>query len=338
MAKRIASSQLARDVEEQPEEIEETSNASQEILAKRKILQPRGKRFSLTPNSSASAPDHNARIKALNNKFVATVLESTRGNSVADLRDIARKYIQFYENTIGYGSPGGSNAARNTTQPKPENTNVFAGFQLAKQNNSLASPPVKSLDSQPDESSKVPHNGGVSFLKSSTSQSINTAGSSKDDTADKADPQDNGVQEIAPQENSNEEDTGGHFEPIASLGEQKVQPEYLEEEKNATRFSCRAKVMLFNSEQSDNPYKTIGVGDLKIIRSNDKNRLLVRADGGLRIILNTYLMKDLTYEAIGNGSLVRMPAALSDGTLATYVLRVKTPELGGELVAAMNNP
>lgn len=133
-----------------------------------------------------------------------------------------------------------------------------------------------------------------------------------------------------------EEETGGNFAPIASLGSNKVEKPTTGEEDEVVLYQRKTKLMLFDAEKKDDPYTNLGVGELKVLKSN-KTRILIRADGGLRILLNVALLKDVTYSTMGNGSLVRVPTVSEAGKIDTYVLKVKTPADGQLLCDVLNN-
>lgn len=134
-----------------------------------------------------------------------------------------------------------------------------------------------------------------------------------------------------------EEDSGAQFTPVASLGTEKVDTSNSGEEGEQILFQRKSKLMLLDVQNKENPYTNMGIGELKVLKGeNGKSRILMRADGGLRVLLNVSLLKDITYTTIGNGSLVRVPAVGDSGVLQTYVLKVKTPIDGKELCDTLN--
>lgn len=142
----------------------------------------------------------------------------------------------------------------------------------------------------------------------------------------------NSVEDLMP-----EEETGADFKPVASLRAKKVDLQSNGEENEHVLFQRRSKLMLLDTKNMENPYKNLGVGELKVLKSeNGKSRLLMRADGGLRILLNVSLLEDITYSTFGNGSLVRVPAVSSNGVFETYVLKVKSSTDGKELCDTLN--
>lgn len=325
MVKRVAGNQLTREFGEQEEEYEELEIAPTNVLNKRKILQPRGKQFAFKPSPFISKPSpnethENSMLKALNNKFVASVLENTKGDTVADLRGIARKYIQFCDDllkpTASRTALGDSHNSQNTIK---EASGEHSKLGPLSANNSRAEPNNTEADI-----SNQPTNIQSQLQKPDAQVTGNVHEQKQKDPES--------------QIGNAEDDSGAHFEPVASLGDEKIEDPNIAEEERSTIFSCRSKVLLFQADNKENPYSSIGVGDLKILQPDGgKKRLLVRADGGLRVLINAYLIKDIKYDKIGNGSMIRMPTPNSDGTLLTYILKVKTPDLGEELLNVMNS-
>lgn len=137
-----------------------------------------------------------------------------------------------------------------------------------------------------------------------------------------------------------EEETGGDFAPVAQLGSEKVES-VSGEELEDTLYTKRAKLMLFDPSSKENPYVNKGVGDLKVLKNKEtqKSRVLIRADGGLRVLLNIAISKDMTYTQIGNGSMVRIPTVnpLDTSKIETYVLKVKTPSDGADLLKHLDD-
>lgn len=135
-----------------------------------------------------------------------------------------------------------------------------------------------------------------------------------------------------------EEDTGGNFKAIAQLSSEKVNSQTGEEDEE-NLYAKRSKLMLFDPSNTENPYESKGLGDLKVLKnkSTGKSRILVRAEGGLRILLNTLVSKDMTYTTIGNGSMVRVPTVNpNDKSIETFVLKVKTADDGKKLLDVLN--
>ncbi|RLV95275.1 Nucleoporin NUP2 [Spathaspora sp. JA1] len=137
-----------------------------------------------------------------------------------------------------------------------------------------------------------------------------------------------------------EEETGGDFAPIAQLSSEKMENVGTGEEDEELIYSKRCKLMQLDPKDKKNPYVNKGVGDLKILKHKEtqKTRILIRTDGEVgRVLLNTLISKDLKYETMGNGSLVRIPTVDNSKQIVTYVVRVKTPTDGSELSTAITN-
>ena len=136
-----------------------------------------------------------------------------------------------------------------------------------------------------------------------------------------------------------EEEVQGDFKPIARMSGEKMESASTGEENEELLYTKRTKLMLFNPEDKELPYVNKGLGDLKVLKNKDsgKSRIVIRADGGLRILLNTLISKDMTYSSIGNGSMVRIPTVNADKKIETFVLKVKTPADGEELLKAVND-
>lgn len=110
------------------------------------------------------------------------------------------------------------------------------------------------------------------------------------------------------------------------------------EEQETLLYEKRAKLMKYNPENTSEPYTTFGVGDLRVLKSAEKGtcRVVLRADGGLRILLNAAISGNFTYESMGNGLLVRIPALNGDHQIETYIVKVKSADDGAELTAILN--
>lgn len=138
-------------------------------------------------------------------------------------------------------------------------------------------------------------------------------------------------------ENPEEHEVEGNFTPVAELGNKSESPATGEENENVL-YTKRTKLMLFNKEDKTNPYASKGVGELKILQNQEtkKCRLLIRADGGLRVLLNSAINSTIQYDTIGDGSLIRFPVVNTNQEIDTYILKVKTKNDGDELLNEIN--
>ena len=133
-----------------------------------------------------------------------------------------------------------------------------------------------------------------------------------------------------------EEEVEGNFKPVAQLGEkQDVQSG---EENEEVKYSARTKLMLLDTSNKTNPYINKGIGELRILYNPEttKSRILIRAEASQRVLLNTLLSKDITYESMGNGSLIRVPVFGPESKVETYVIKLKTAADGLELLKVIN--
>ncbi|OBA23934.1 hypothetical protein METBIDRAFT_115009 [Metschnikowia bicuspidata var. bicuspidata NRRL YB-4993] len=103
-------------------------------------------------------------------------------------------------------------------------------------------------------------------------------------------------------------------------------------------FEVKAKLMLLRKDNAKDPYQSLGVGELKLLKSLKRStlRVLLRAEGGLRLLLNALLLKDVQYSTLGNGSFVRLPALDDQHQIVTYVLKVGSAEKASKLCDALN--
>lgn len=166
--------------------------------------------------------------------------------------------------------------------------------------------------------------GPNKFMFSSSTKDVNSDSANKNEQATE-------------EENMPEEDTGGSFKPIAQLSSQKVESQTGEENEEVL-FNKRTKLMLLDSSNKDSPYISKGLGDLKVLKGkNEKARLLMRAEGSLRVLLNEFVNRDMSYAALGNGSMIRIPSINSDtSNIDTYIIKLKTANDGEELLKVLN--
>lgn len=120
--------------------------------------------------------------------------------------------------------------------------------------------------------------------------------------------------------------------PTVKLGE-KVEEKTGEEEEEVL-YTKKSKISLYNSESKK--YDSKGLGELKVLRNRNtkKSRVLVRADGSNRVILNVAIVSGFNYETTGKGNFVKIPAAGS-GSIDLYMAQVKTADDGGNLLNAL---
>lgn len=141
------------------------------------------------------------------------------------------------------------------------------------------------------------------------------------------------------EEDPSKDEPNVDFKPVASMSPEEVESKTGEENEEAL-YTKRAKLMHFNPSDSELPYTSKGLGDIKLLKnkSTGKTRFLMRAEGGLRVILNTLVNKDVDYVKMGNGSMVRVPILNPEtNAIDTYVIKVKTPADGEELSKAIND-
>ncbi|CAK9435281.1 uncharacterized protein LODBEIA_P57540 [Lodderomyces beijingensis] len=149
-------------------------------------------------------------------------------------------------------------------------------------------------------------------------------------TSTVAEPEDNKAGEDEPE-------VEGNFTPVAEMGEMK-QVE-TGEENEETKYTIKAKLMEFDQSNKNEPYTPKGVGLLKVLRNKDtgKSRILIRAEGNFRVLLNTTISKDIEYTRYGHGSLIRLPVFSPEGKITTYCIRVKDATGGQELLKQIND-
>lgn len=143
----------------------------------------------------------------------------------------------------------------------------------------------------------------------------------------------------AEDEAADEEEPKVNFKPVAQLASEKIGNAQTGEEDEEVLYTKRTKLMLFDPSNKEQPYVNKGLGDVKVLKNKESNkaRILIRADGGLRVLLNTSVNKDVQYDTIGNGSMVRVPTVKEDKSIETFILKVKTPADGAELLKSLND-
>ncbi|ODV66605.1 hypothetical protein HYPBUDRAFT_153362 [Hyphopichia burtonii NRRL Y-1933] len=218
----------------------------------------------------------------------------------------------------------GSSDEKKDDQPKSlfQGSDAFGTKPSTENPLSGLSKPAFNFGSSATSSKPFGGSAGFNFGASSNNQT-NNADSSKQES------------ELVP-----EEETGGDFKPVGSLSNEKIDTPSTGEENEEVLFEKKTKLMLFDASNTANPYTSKGLGDLKVLKNKEtnKSRILVRAEGGLRVLLNTSINKDMIYDTIGNGSLVRVPTINPDDkSIETFVMKVKTPDDGKNLLSAINN-
>lgn len=105
-----------------------------------------------------------------------------------------------------------------------------------------------------------------------------------------------------------------------------------EEDENSV-YEKKSKVF----EQVDGEFKPLGLGVLRVLvhKVSQKVRILVRAEGSGRILLNIPIRKEFSYKVIGKGQVRAMDIKPGNSVPSTYILRVKTDEDGNELAAKL---
>jgi nucleoporin NUP2 len=106
------------------------------------------------------------------------------------------------------------------------------------------------------------------------------------------------------------------------------------EEGEMAVYEKKAKVY----ELMKGEYKVQGAGPLRVLVDNTtkRARILVRAEGSGRVILNVLLRSQFNYTTEGKGQ-VKVLGVKADGSPTTYLIRVKTEQDGTELRDALEN-
>ncbi|KAI5962040.1 hypothetical protein KGF57_001485 [Candida theae] len=247
--------------------------------------------------------------------------------------------------TSGINKQIESNTSKSPFQFGASTTSESKGFGTPFSSN-LFNQNKKSTDGS-DSGNKPVFAFGQKTGASATTPTNNLFGGTKPDTAPASNPfgglgttgfqwgqkKDTGKEDEKVEADKVEEhEVEGNFTPVAQMNEKKEV--HSGEENEETKFTIRAKLMEFDSSNTSNPYINKGLGELKVLRNTDtsKSRIVIRADGSLRVLLNTLLSKDVSYSSMGNGSLVRIPVFSSDNKIETFVVKVKTADDGKELL------
>lgn len=133
-------------------------------------------------------------------------------------------------------------------------------------------------------------------------------------------------------EGDDQAEAGGNFEPIAKLSKEEVDVSTGEEGEEVL-FTKRAKLMLFDPSNKEQPYANKGLGDVRVLKApSGKSRVLMRADGSSRVLINTLVSGSMSYSTMGNGSMVRVPIVNNETkAIETYVLKLKLAADGENL-------
>lgn len=207
---------------------------------------------------------------------------------------------------FSFKAPPTSNSSFNFSASKTsESTNPFAGSTSTKPTNSPFSFPTTTT------STTSSTNGAGSVFGSASKPSKVADKEENNDTAN----------------NDNEDNNAESSEPSVSLSEKGPG-----EEDETAVYEKRAKVF----ELSEGQYKLKGLGTLRVLVHNDskKARVLVRAEGSGRPLMNTLLRSQLTYKDEGKGS-VKILDFGSDGKPMTLLVRVKTGDDSKELAGLL---
>ncbi|RAH47184.1 RanBP1 domain protein [Aspergillus brunneoviolaceus CBS 621.78] len=105
------------------------------------------------------------------------------------------------------------------------------------------------------------------------------------------------------------------------------------EEDEDVVLENRARAMKHN--KTDGAWESQGVGFIRVLkhRTTSRGRILVRADPSGNVVLNTYLVKAISYKASGNSVQFMVPQA--EGPPVLWALRVKTKDDAERLSKAM---
>ncbi|GEQ66524.1 hypothetical protein JCM33374_g187 [Metschnikowia sp. JCM 33374] len=404
MAKRSAEEQITREgfnLSEDNNEDSHNNTAPPDIMARRKILKPKGRSFQFQTKSTmapdvtngalASSDNKAEKFKALANKFLSSIEKIKSDQVIPDYRPIAQKYLKYYQeiecsdnvsktSNFGLSQPIENDKKENI--PKSVNTNPFANVSTFSIFSFGSSKTSKKPDSDSDSESEIEIKGPsftfnkeikdpvfklsagnegavVSFTTddkatknqtlggfstqipaSEKSQNGSQDGSIHSSVAKFSTPvestinsnetQSTSTEDKAQEKSSNQEKESSNQEQISTLPG---------EDKESVLFQVKAKLMLLKKDNAANPYQSLGVGELKVLKSEEGSspRVLIRAEGGLRILLNALLIKDVEYSVLGNGSFVRFPALDERHQIVTYVIKVGSSENGNKLCKVLNS-
>ena len=139
-------------------------------------------------------------------------------------------------------------------------------------------------------------------------------------------------------EESNAESATGEDDAMAAEEQLDLSTANAGEEKEEVLMQVRAKASMFNPEGTDkdkNQWITKGLGELKVLKNEEDgtSRVLMRADGSGKVLLNTTLLPEAKYDTASTKS-VNLAVATDKG-VQRCVLLVKKPEDAMELAKVL---
>ncbi|KAJ5938522.1 hypothetical protein N7466_001656 [Penicillium verhagenii] len=132
----------------------------------------------------------------------------------------------------------------------------------------------------------------------------------------------------ADEADTNEDDNTNTFEASKTDERFYVQTVETGEEEEETAFSCKAKLFHFSNKE----WKERGIGTFKInVRRNSNGmragRMIMRADGAMRVMLNSPIFKGMNYGDASNEAPINkqiLLASLEEGRTVPLLLRVNS--------------
>ena len=234
----------------------------------------------------------------------STSIFSNFGTSQRDDESAPKAPIFTFTNTTAGGTPFGEpTPSKEANETTPFSKNIF-GY-------------LNPETSQPRQGSLAAAPGSV--LSSAATSRATTPG-------------------LTTGEESNAESTTGEGDAMPAEEQLDLSNANAGEEKEKILMQVRAKASMFNPEGTEtdkNQWITKGLGELKVLRSdeNGKTRVLMRADGSGKVLLNTALLPDAKYDTVSAKS-VNLAVATEKG-VQRYVLLVKKPEDATELAKVL---
>lgn len=355
MVKRAAEVQIAKDsTSNEEEQFEAPTIASADVLSQRKILKPRGRNLHIQHGESAVQTSKSAKMLALNKQFERSILDAIAKDTL-DLCPLVEKYIEYYKgiqgseyHSISKKNLGPTSPSTAGSDPKPtlrvstatlfHNSQFKLGSTNAQQNTFKTNGPSFTFN-KPISDPIFKLEGLRKPLSLEGETKASEPFDSKDSSAFlKSAPVTSEMPE-RPMDERNQEDVEEQanspvFEPVVTLT-QKVDNVITGEEDESSLISCKSKLFLLNPENKQEPYTNVGVGELKLLQSSKVCRILVRAEGSSRVVLNARLLSGVTY--LTAGSSIKIPTANPDGSLLMYLARVKTQSLAEEVCLLLNS-